>query len=50
MSDCEIYSFTSSRAQPKFDAEAIPGATLEDLIEPVFASPPEGKTAGHARV
>jgi ATP-dependent DNA helicase RecG len=31
MSDYEIYSFISSRTQPKFDAEPILEATLEDL-------------------
>jgi ATP-dependent DNA helicase RecG len=31
MSDYEIYSFVSSRTQPKFDAESIIEATLEDL-------------------
>jgi ATP-dependent DNA helicase RecG len=31
MSDYEIYSFVSSRTQPKFDAEPILEATLEDL-------------------
>jgi ATP-dependent DNA helicase RecG len=31
MSDYEIYSFISSRTQPKFDAEPIIEATLEDL-------------------
>ncbi len=31
MSDYEIYSFISSRTQPKFDEEPIPRATLEDL-------------------
>ena len=31
MSDYEIYSFISSRTQPKFDAEAILEATLADL-------------------
>lgn len=31
MSDYEIYSFMSSRSQPKFDAEPILEATLEDL-------------------
>ncbi len=31
MSDYEIYSFISSRTQPKFDSEAISEATLEDL-------------------
>jgi len=31
MSDYEIYSFISSRTQPRFDSEAVPEATLEDL-------------------
>jgi len=31
MSDYEIYSFISSRTQPKFDAEPILEAALEDL-------------------
>ncbi len=31
MSDYEIYSFISSRTQPKFDEEPISRATLEDL-------------------
>jgi ATP-dependent DNA helicase RecG len=31
MSDYEIYSFMSSRTQPRFDSEAIPEATMEDL-------------------
>jgi len=31
MTDYEIYSFISSRTQPKFDAEPILEATLEDL-------------------
>jgi ATP-dependent DNA helicase RecG len=31
MSDYEIYSFISSRTQPKFDAEPILEATLDDL-------------------
>lgn len=31
MSDYEIYSFVSSRTQPKFDAKSIIEATLEDL-------------------
>ena len=31
MSDYEIYSFISSRTQPKFDAEPIIEATLDDL-------------------
>jgi len=31
LSDCEIYSFISSRTQPKFDAEPILEATLEGL-------------------
>jgi len=31
MSDYEIYSFISSRTQPKFDSEPILEATLEDL-------------------
>jgi ATP-dependent DNA helicase RecG len=31
MSDYEIYSFVSSRTQPKFDAEPLIEATLEDL-------------------
>jgi len=31
MSDYEIYSFISSRTQPKFDAEPIIEATLEDM-------------------
>lgn len=31
MSDYEIYSFISSRTQPKFDREPILEATLEDL-------------------
>lgn len=33
MSDYEIYSFVSSRTQPKFDAGPIIEATLEDLDE-----------------
>jgi ATP-dependent DNA helicase RecG len=31
MSDYEIYSFVSFRTQPRFDAEAVPEATPEDL-------------------
>jgi len=31
MIDYEIYSFMSSRTQPRFDSEAIPEATMEDL-------------------
>jgi len=31
MSDYEIYSFMSSRTQPRFDSEAVPEAIMEDL-------------------